>query len=199
MTDPAAAATHSPERLAGREDTDRPPSAELRFEDVYAAHFEYVWRSLRRLGVSKGAVDDAVQDVFVVVHRRLHEFEGRSKLETWLFGIALRVARNHRKKAARSAVLEPLDGDVEDRSEHRPDRVTESRQAWDLVEAFLAELDEDKRAVFILAELEEHTAPEIAEALGIRTNTVYSRLRAARKTFEAAVKRHRVKEGRVET
>lgn len=199
MTDSSAADTHPQRRLAGNENTESPTPSELRFEDVYEAHFDFVWRSVRRLGVPASAVDDAVQDVFVVVHRRLHEFEGRSKLQTWLFGIALRVARSHRRKAARASVLDPLPDDVEGRAEHRPDRVNEAQEAWAVVEAFLEELDDDKRAVFVLSELEEHTAPEIAAALGIRTNTVYSRLRAARKQFEAAVKRHRAKEERDES
>jgi RNA polymerase sigma-70 factor (ECF subfamily) len=199
MTDSGPGDTHPKRRLARSEDTDSPTPSELRFEDVYEAHFEFVWRSVRRLGVPASGVDDAVQDVFVVVHRRLADFEGRSSVKTWLFGIALRVARSHRRKAARASALDPLPDDVQGRAEHRPDHLNEAQQAWALVEAFLEELDEDKRAVFVLSELEEHTAPEIAEALGIRTNTVYSRLRAARKQFEATVKRHRAKEERVDT
>ena len=198
MTDSGPGDTHPQRRLARSEDTDTPMPSEPRFEDVYEAYFEFVWRSLRRLGVPASGVDDAVQDVFVVVHRRLADFEGRSTVKTWLFGIALRVARSHRRKAARASVLDPLPDDVQGRVEHRPDHVHEAQQAWAVVEAFLEELDEDKRAVFVLSELEEHTAPEIAETLGIRTNTVYSRLRAARKLFESTVKRHHATEGRVE-
>ena len=69
----------------------------MTFKEVYDEHFRFVWRSLRRLGVRESDVPDAVQDVFLVVHRRLAEFEGRSKVTTWLFGICFRVARDRRK------------------------------------------------------------------------------------------------------
>lgn len=199
MTDSGAVVTHPPRRLTRLTETDPSKPSEYRFEEVYEAHFEFVWRSLRRLGVPTSAVDDAAQDVFVVVHRRLAEFEGRSRLQTWIFGIALRVARTHRRRAAKASVLDPLPDELQGRAETRPDAVNESKEAWAVVEQFLAELDEDKRAVFVLADLEEHTAPEIAEALGVRINTVYSRLRAARRQFEAAVKRHHAKEERVKS
>jgi len=198
MTDSGAPVTHPSRRLARKDESDPPTPSEIRFEDVYDQHFDYVWRSLRRLGVPREHVDDAVQDVFVVVHRRLGDFEGRSKLATWLFGITLRVARSHRRKAAKAALVEPLDDEhVPAHPRARPDAVAASSEAWRVVEAFLDQLDEGKRAVFVLVELEERTAPEVAEVLGLPLNTVYSRLRAARKQFESAVKRHRASEERV--
>lgn len=166
------------------------------FEAIYDAHFDYVWRSLRRLGVPESQADDAAQDVFVVVHRRLGDFEGRSSVKTWLFGIALRVARSHRRRIARKGQLDPLPLDLVS-DERGPDEQVEKRRAADFLDAFLGGLDEDKRAVFILAELEQMTAPEIEEALGVKLNTVYSRLRAGRQAFEAAVRRHLAKEARV--
>lgn len=197
MTDSGRAVTHPSRRLAPRDDTAAARPSEYRFEDVYDQHFDLVWRSLRRLGVPASGVDDAAQDVFVVVHRRLAEFEGRSKIETWLFGICLRVARSYRRKAARAAVHDPLPEELV--AEQRgPDAVAASRRAWAVVEGFLETLDEDKRAIFVLADLEELTAPEIAAALGIPLNTVYSRLRAARKRFEGVVKRYRAEEERSE-
>ncbi len=211
MTDPPGDGhSHSGKRLVvgggqGGSSADGDPTdaeagdRELRFEDVWDEHFDFTWRSLRRLGVRPDSVDDALQDVFFVVHRRLADFEGRSAVRTWLFGIALRVARSYRRKAARSSVLDPLGPELSADASQRPDAITESNQAKVLVDAFLESLDEDKRDVFILAELEEWTAPEIAESLGIRVNTVYSRLRAARKQFEQAVRRHRAKEARVES
>ncbi len=164
------------------------------FDALYDAHFDFVWRSLRRLGVPEPQLDDAVQDAFLVVHRRLADFEGRSSVRTWLFGIALRVAHDHRRALSRHGLPEPLEGEPADRSSLLPDEQTARAQALAFLDRFLATLDDDKRAVFILAELEEMTAPEIAEALSANVNTVYSRLRAARRAFEEVVKRHRARE-----
>src|SRR5262245_39607962 len=72
-----------------------------RFEEVYDEHIDFVWRSLRLLGVADAQLDDAIQDVFVVVHRKLDTFEGRASIRTWIFGIALRVARMHRVRQRR--------------------------------------------------------------------------------------------------
>ena len=76
------------------------------FERVYEEHFDFVWRSLRRLGVPRSALDDAVQEVFLVVHRRLAEFEGRSSLKTWLFGIAVHIALKAGRASARGRAEE---------------------------------------------------------------------------------------------
>jgi RNA polymerase sigma-70 factor, ECF subfamily len=156
------------------------------FEDVYEELFGFVWRSLRRLGVPEPGLDDAVQDVFVVVHRRLPEFAGRSSLRTWVFGIAHHVASEHRRRERRKGGHEPLDMAMAD-SAPGPVELTARAEAVRELDRILATLDEDKRVVFVLAELEQMTAPEIAEALGISPNTVYSRLRAARRDFEAAL------------
>lgn len=166
----------------------------LGFDAIYEAHFDFVWRSMRRLGVPESGLDDAVQDVFVVVHRRLAGFEGRSKIETWIFGIALRVARDHRRSLARRGDQAPLDEEPADDGAQSPHDAAARSEALEVLDRFLDGLDEDKRAVFILSELEEMTAPEIAEALSVNVNTIYSRLRAARKAFEEAVKRHRARE-----
>jgi RNA polymerase sigma-70 factor (ECF subfamily) len=166
-----------------------PPSLEA----IYEEHFDFVWRSLRRLGIPDAQLDDAVQDVFVVVHRRLGEFEGRSTLKTWLFGIALRVASVHRRTAARRPT-EPLVEDPPDQTANPlADALTEAAEAARLVRQLLEYLDEDRRAVFVLAELEEMTAPEISAALGVNLNTVYSRLRLARRDFDAALARYRAR------
>jgi RNA polymerase sigma-70 factor (ECF subfamily) len=159
------------------------------FAAVYAEHVDRVWRSLRSLGVPEASVEDAVQDVFLVVHRRLGEFAGRSSLRTWLFGIVLHVARNARRRERRKGGTTPLD--VEPASPlPGPHDEAETAEALSLVARVLEDLDEPKREVFVLGELEEMTAPEIAEALGIPLNTAYSRLRAARLAFAAALARH---------
>jgi RNA polymerase sigma-70 factor (ECF subfamily) len=162
---------------------------------VYEQTFDFAWRSARRLGVSSGAVDDVVQDAFVVVHRRLSEFEGRSSVKTWVFGILLRVVSDHRRTLRRKGGHAELPHeDVLVSQGSLPTDALEARQAASLLHALLDELDDDKRTVFVLAELEELAAPEIAEALSIPVNTVYSRLRAAREAFERALARHRARE-----
>ncbi|WP_437730556.1 RNA polymerase sigma factor [Sorangium sp. So ce1335] len=169
------------------------------FEALYDEHFAFVWRSLRRLGVTDAALDDAVQDVFLVVHRRLAEFEGRSSMKTWLFGIVLRVARTYRRAALRRgprghAAEAPADPEaVAGPETDQPDARTEQAEAVRILHELLDDLDEEKREVFVLAELEQMTAPAIAEVAGINVNTVYSRLRAARHDFEQAVLRHRAR------
>jgi RNA polymerase sigma-70 factor (ECF subfamily) len=150
----------------------------------------FVWRSLRRLGVPERSVDDAVQDVFIVVHRRLAEFEGRSSLRSWLFGIARRVAHDHRRRIGRKERGEELPEVLADPHGTTPAGEVERAQAVRVLHEILASLDDDKREVFILAELEQMTAPEIAAAIGINLNTAYSRLRAARAGFDQAVARH---------
>jgi RNA polymerase sigma-70 factor (ECF subfamily) len=187
----------SPGNAEARSSVTAPPSqlaqeVALDFTRLYEEHFAFVWRSLRRLGVATDQLDDAVQDVFLVVHRRLAEFEGRSSHRTWLFGIAVRTAGTLRRRNARKPT-EPLGEDVPDQ---RAEGVTEATHAARLVQRLLDELDDERRAVFVLAELEQMTAPEISEALSVNLNTVYSRLRLARRDFEAALKRHQSRSSR---
>jgi RNA polymerase sigma-70 factor (ECF subfamily) len=157
---------------------------------IYDAHFRYVWRCLRSLGVPDAALDDALQDVFMVVQRKLSSFEGRSELATWLYGIALRVARRYRARARaemapRSDVeaVDPITG--ESALEHS-ERLALARRALD-------GLDDEKREVFVLSQVEQMSAPEIAAITGVAVNTVYSRLRAARAAFDAEVRRLRAR------
>jgi RNA polymerase sigma-70 factor (ECF subfamily) len=178
-----------------------PPSGGVHvFEEVYEEHFAFVWRSVRRLGVDESAVDDAVQEIFVVVHRRLASFEARAAIRTWLFGIVLRVVRHHRRTLRRKPAQlggKGADHDVEsvvDAVSQGPHESAAKAEAVRALHALLDELDDDKREVFVLAELEQLTVPEIAEAIDANVNTVYSRLRAARKDFEQAVQRHRARD-----
>lgn len=144
---------------------------------IYREHFEFVWCVLRRLGVAEGDIDDATQDVFVIAHRRLGQFEGRAAVRTWLYSIAIRVASNRRRKhERRDALLVRLPRSIPDDLEELAAR----GQARAILEALLDRLDEHKRVVFVLAELEELTVPAIASIVGENPRTVYSRLRAAR-------------------
>jgi len=192
---PAARPTESAEDLASRDE-----SPALVFDDVYEEHFDFVWRSARRLGVHEGAVDDVVQDTFLVVHRRLADFERRSSLKTWIFGILLRVARDHRRHTRRKAPHSirpeaPTDPEtLTAATEHGPHERAAQTEAVHALHAILDELDDEKREVFILSELEQMTAPEMAEVLRVNLNTIYSRLRAARQEFEQAVSRHRARD-----
>lgn len=172
-----------------------------RFEEVYAEHFPFVWRSVRRLGVDPSAVDDAVQEIFLVVHRRLAEFESRASLKTWLFGIVLRVVRQHRRTLRRkpaqlggAAAMDPDVDRVHDTAGQGPHERMAEREAVQALHAILDELDDERREIFVLAELEQMTVPEIAEAVEANVNTVYSRLRAARRDFDQAVLRHRARD-----
>jgi RNA polymerase sigma-70 factor (ECF subfamily) len=179
----------------------RGAGASLDFDAVYEDHFDFVWRSMARLGVDPSAVEDAAQDVFVIAHRRLAEFEGRSSVKTWLFGIALRVAHDHRRAARRKRThgLVPGGDDdtaaVADTASPSPLDLVTRAEAVERLQAILGEMDDERRAVFILAELEQMSAPEIAEAVGANLNTVYTRLRAARRTFNEAVARYAARDG----
>jgi RNA polymerase sigma-70 factor (ECF subfamily) len=171
-----------------------PDSGELlSFEAIYDRYADFVWRSLRRLGLDETAAEDGLQDVFLVVHRRLDDFEGRSSIKTWLFGIAIGIVRNHRRTQRRKGT----DQVVEDALERivaegePPDEQAERARAVRLLYTLLDALDDDKRVVFVMAELEQMRGPEIAAATGINLNTVYSRLNAAKADFERAVTRWR--------
>ena len=169
----------------------------LSFASVYEAHFAYVWRSVRALGVPEGSVDDAVQEVFVVVHRKLATFEARSTVKTWVYGIAMRVARAHRRTNRTTAREDDAELDrIRAPTSAQPDMAAERAEAARVVNRLLAGLDDDQREVFVLAELEQLSAPEIADALEVKLNTVYSRLRLARAAFAEAAARHRAEEKR---
>jgi RNA polymerase sigma-70 factor (ECF subfamily) len=154
------------------------------FEELYARHFNFVWRNLRRLGVPEGLVEDAAQDTFVVVHRRLSDLRPDASPTAWLFGIALRVAHDYRRRLQRKPSTS-VDVDNYESADRGPFECAASAQARRMLERFLQTLDQDRRAVFVLSELEDMPAPEISQALGARVNTVYSRLRSARERFVA--------------
>ncbi len=143
-----------------------------------------------RLGVPGYDVADAVQDVFIVVHRRLGEFERRSKVSTWLYGICYRVARDRRRSAHVRRRVDD-DGRIEERADEHADvaAAAERRQGLELLESILDELPLDQRAVFTRFELESMGGEAIAETLEIPVGTVYSRLRIARDGFRRALGR----------
>jgi RNA polymerase sigma-70 factor (ECF subfamily) len=162
------------------------------FDALYREHFRFVWRTVRRLGLEGAAVDDVVQEVFVVVHRRLDGFEERASAKTWLYGIVRRVVSDHRRGLRRKpghTASAPQDPELDTMAteEQGPEACAEQSERVRLLHRLLGELDEDKREVFVLSELEGLTLAEIAEALDANLNTIASRLRAARREFEAAL------------
>jgi RNA polymerase sigma-70 factor (ECF subfamily) len=174
---------------------DRAPATEVSYEEVYRQHFDFVWRNVRRLGVPESHVDDAVQDVFIVVHRRLVEFEGRSTVRTWLFGILTRVARDYRRSRLRqNAKAHAIAAEGEPQGAPTPADIASRKEAARILEDLLAQIDEDKREVFVLVELEQMSVADVAEALALNVNTTHARLRAARQQFESAAMRFRARE-----
>ena len=168
------------------------PVAPLCFSEVYDANFGFVWRMMRRLGIPDATLDDAVQDVFVTLHRRLGEYDGRASVRSWLFGIVSRVARDHRRRHRRKVapcVPPPTDSGSEIAIASAcpsPVALAERSERVELLKRLLDELDDGKREILVLSFLEEMTVPEIADLLGINLNTAYSRLRAAKQSFELA-------------
>ncbi len=186
------------ERAFAAAPAESPQAVQLEIAAVYEAHFQFVWRCLRSLGVRDDVLDDALQDVFVVVQKKLQDFDGQANLRTWLYGIALRVARRYRARVAKDAqkfVASAADdgggeelgnvpspaGDLEHEIE-TSERLAIARRA-------LEALDDEKREAFVLSCVEQMSAPEIAEITGLPLNTVYSRVRAARLAFAARVAR----------
>lgn len=172
--------------------TEQSPS----FDAVYQQHFDFVWRLARRFGAEEAAVDDVVQDVFVVVHRKLGEFEGRSSVRTWLYGIARRVVADHRKKRTRRRETAIEDAGPVEEPAVGPEGKAAQTQRLAQLRALLDQLPDEQREVFVLAELEQMSAPEIVELTGTKLNTVYSRLRLARRAFERALARMRAAEAK---
>lgn len=170
------------------------PCEPLSFDAVYDQCFDLVFRNIRRLGVPEAQVDDAVQEVFLVVHRRLGDFEGRSSLKTWVFAIVARVAKDCRRTVRRKSPPGAVDADTVPDEHADPETRTEQAEGVRTLHRVLDALDDDKRAVLVMAELEQMTAPEIAEALGENVNTIYARLRAARRDFDEAAKRERARD-----
>lgn len=169
---------------------EAPRAATPTLEALYRDCFDLVWRGLQRLGVPAQHVDDAVQDVFLTAHRRLAGFEGRSTPRSWVYGIAVNVAREHRRRLRAQARVEPLVHEPVADRRSQPDHAAARNEAVALLDRLLDALDDDRRSVFVMVEYEQMTVPEVAEALGVNPNTVYTRLRAARADFEAALARH---------
>ncbi len=162
------------------------------FKAVYAKYFDFVWAAAGRLGVKPWAMDDVVQEIFMVVHSRLHTLQRPEALRSWLYGVVRRTVATHRRSrrtrdvsdaafASHARALEQLPPTPLDLTEHHE----EAKLLWEL----LAELDSRKREVLVLVEVEGMSVPEVSDILKIPLNTAYSRLRRARVEFEQALGR----------
>lgn len=166
-----------------------------RVAGLFRAHFGFVRRVLRRCGVAEADLDDAVQEVFLVVHRRIDDFEGRASETTWLYAVAVRVASTLRRSASREQARRDKAGaQMHGAGEADPERELSRQEAAALLDRLLDELDGTKRTVFVLAELEGVPVPEIAQIMDANLRTTHSRLRLARQRFNAALERHHAQE-----
>ena len=164
------------------------------FRSIFEAESSYVWNTLRRLGVQERDLEDLAHEVFITVHRRLADYDASRPLRPWLFGISLRVAMRYRELARhRREVMGTAIEGVDEAP--RADELIDKKRAQDLVLLALDTLDFERRAVFVMHEIDGEGIPEVAEALGIPLNTAYSRLRRARELFAAAVKRIQLRRG----
>jgi RNA polymerase sigma-70 factor (ECF subfamily) len=162
------------------------------FTSIYAQYFAFVWSSARRLGVKRDAMDDVVQEIFMVIYRKLDSLRQPQSLRSWIYGIARRTVSGYHRSRRSHDVSDPaLAHQVSTQPDALPtplelaEQNEEAKVLWEL----LGEIDPPKREVLVLVEIEGMTAPEVAEALEIPLNTAYSRLRAGRIAFEAALAR----------
>jgi RNA polymerase sigma-70 factor (ECF subfamily) len=185
---PRRVASLESEAAGGREDRARAQVALPSLAEIFREHAPFAWRALRRLGVPESDVEDVCQEVFVVVHRKLGEFQGRSSLRTWIYGICARTASDYRRsgRVRREIVTDSPPDAPHEAAQHD---VVALRQARVTLDRILDQLDDDKRSVFVLYEIEELTMNEVAEALACPLQTAYSRLHAARKLVEGAIAR----------
>lgn len=174
-----------------------PPPTTARFEAVYAEWFDYVWLLLRRFGVREADLEDAAQEVFIAVHRRLAEYDPARPMRAWLSGFAWRVAMRERRRPRnqRESLPGPESFEQRLRDEAHPERALAAAQRRARVHAALDALDDKQRPIFVMHALQGMPCPEIAEVLGVPVNTVYTRLRAGRAGFRAALGRLRLAGG----
>ena len=152
------------------------------------AHFGYVWRLCRRLGLTESDADDAAQQVFITASRRASDIRpGRER--AFLYGVAVNVVQKSRHLQARRRESTEVDLDALEREFPSLDELTDQREARKLLDALLDAMELELRVVFALYEIEELTVAEIADTLGVPLGTAASRLRRAREDFSARLAR----------
>lgn len=163
------------------------------FSQVYSDHFDFVWRFAAHRGVAEAALEDVVQETFVVVHKQLPGFLGRSSLRTWIAGIARNVMRGYLRKRANLALGDPLEAAAELPSlDPIPLEALEQKSSGELLDSILAKMTDVQREAFVLCEVEGFSVVETARALDVNESAMRSRLHDARKVFNAAIARLRV-------
>jgi RNA polymerase sigma-70 factor (ECF subfamily) len=161
----------------------RVPAADERLRGMLSQHFDFIWRSLRRFGLTDDRADDAAQQVFMIASRKLDSIQPDSE-RSFLFGTAMRVASDIRRSAANRREIPHADPGADLEGGPRPDDLLDQRRARMLLDAALDAMELDLRSVFVLFELEEMTTSEIAVLLAIPPGTAASRLRRAREEFQ---------------
>jgi RNA polymerase sigma-70 factor (ECF subfamily) len=177
--------------------------AKLDLAAVYAAQKGFVWLTLQRMGIRRPDLEDVFQDVFVIVHKRLHTYNPDAKLTAWLYGICLRSVARHRRRAFRRR--EKVDGIATDvalagaESWHAetesPDERLRRREREATLNALLDTLDPEHRVVVVMFEIEDQSCADIAELIGIPVGTVHSRLHTARRKLTQTAERRRLQGG----
>lgn len=176
--------------LLRAEDEARAPSVDApAFHSLYQQEFDFVWNVVRRLGVAERDLPDVVHDVFVVVYRRLPTYDPSRPLRPWLFGIAFRVHSAHRRRAREGPRTDQEPDTLQGNAPAPDERLIQDQQRA-LVHVILGELAPERRAVLIAHELEGLPMAALADELDVPVKTLYSRLRAAREDFVAAMRRH---------
>jgi RNA polymerase sigma-70 factor (ECF subfamily) len=182
----SASAASAPSPALGPGERDR------LFRELFGGQLDYVHRSLRRLGVAARDLEDLTHDTFVIVYRKLESFDRARSLRPWLFAIAARVAADYRRLARHR--VEHIDSTFEGiAATSSPDAQLALGDAQALLMRALEGVAEERRAVLVMADFDDFSVPEIAEALELPLNTAYSRLRLARQELAAAVARMRAR------
>ncbi len=170
------------------------PAEPRTFNAIFRAEFDYVWNSLRRLGIPERDLEDLTHDVFFRVYERFADYDAARPLRPWLFGFSFRVASDYRRRFSNRREVLSSASETSDPAPTALDRLVQA-EAMTLAQAALDAIEIDRRAVFILHEIDGCSVPEIAGALALPLNTTYSRLRVAREEFRAALHRERLRRG----
>jgi RNA polymerase sigma-70 factor, ECF subfamily len=166
----------------------------LDLRELVASHLDFVWRSLRRLGVREADADDATQQVFLTANEKLLKIKSGSE-RAFLIGIAIRIASHMRRGYQRRDAAHQRLSSVAAEPNPTPEELTEELQARKLLDRILDEMSEELRVVFVLFELEELSTDEMAALLALPRGTVSSRLRRAREIFHDIAKRLETEHG----
>ena len=164
------------------------------FSTLFARDLGYVWTSLRRLGIPHRDLEDLSHDVFFRVYQRLDDYDRQRPFRPWLFGFCFRVASDYRRRFANQREVLGAELEQIDPSPDAFDRLVQA-EATSLAQLVLQSLELERRAVFVMHELDGCPIPEVAETLGIPLNTAYSRLRLAREQFTDGLRRERQRRG----